>query len=828
MKECNGPYTKTTPELFQDYSFELSDFQKWAIYAITQNNDCLVCAPTGSGKTLPAEFAIKWAHKHNKKVIYTTPIKALSNEKFYSFQKKYPDISFGLLTGDNKFNPEADVLIMTTEILLNTLKQMKSIDTGLIEEKNTDLYFKMDVNNELGFVVFDEIHYINDKDRGKVWEQSIMFLPKHVAYIGLSATIKKPETLCKWSESEYGPNRKEMYLCVSNHRVVPLQHYGYLTLPDSNFDKMKVEDRDKFQMLANKPINLKNKNEPFDENMYHKISKAFKYLSNNKIYVKHNFVYNNILKYLYRQNLLPALTFIFSRKQCYVWAKSVSISLFEEGSKIPSIIKKKATQILISKLDNWKEYTELKEFTEIVRLLEKGIAVHHSGVTPVFREMIELLYGEGYIKLLIATETFAVGINMPTRSVIFTSLQKFDGHKFRFLMAHEYSQMAGRAGRRGIDTKGHIFHLLNIFDSKNAIPSASVYRNILSGVPQTIISKFDIDFQLILSQLFVGNNNFSEFVNTSMLRNEMLKEQKVIDEKIIKLKDRVSIIETNQFLYRVPKNLLEEYHNLLTKYEFTTKKKVKKKMHVQINNMEMETKNLKDDYQKYLKNMEVYNELEKIEKKKENIESYVDAEVNLLFSILQDNEFIDENKELTMKGKIAANINEIHSLALADILIENGFDHLTPEELVSVLSIFTSIRLSDEDKYISVEHINTNDTIKQTIKKIKNKLDKYYDVETRHQTSFTQQYDIHYDMAEFLYKWCFATNDVECKLIYQEAKKYNIYIGEFVKAILKINNICVELEKICLIQENIKLLNMISKVKEVTLKSIATNQSLYI
>ena len=218
----------------------------------------------------------------------------------------------------------------------------------------------------------------------------------------------------------------------------------------------------------------------------------------------------------------------------------------------------------------------------------------------------------------------------------------------------------------------------------------------------------------------------------------------------------------------------------------------------------------------------------KIEKKKENIESYVDAEVKLLFSILQDNEFIDENKELTMKGKIAANINEIHSLALSDILVENGFDHLTPEELVSVLSIFTSIRLSDEDKYISVEHINTNDTIKQTIKKIKRKLDKYYDIETRHQTSFTQQYEIHYDMAEFLYKWCFATNDVECKLIYQEAKKYNIYVGEFVKAILKINNICVELEKICLIQENIKLLNMISKVKEATLKSIATNQSLYI
>ena len=218
------------------------------------------------------------------------------------------------------------------------------------------------------------------------------------------------------------------------------------------------------------------------------------------------------------------------------------------------------------------------------------------------------------IKLLIATETFAVGINMPTRSVIFTSLQKFDGSKFRYLMPHEYSQMAGRAGRRGIDTKGHIFHLLNIFNSKNAVPPSSVYRNILSGVPQTIISKFDIDFQLILSQLFVGNNNFSEFVNTSMLRNEMLKEKEAVDKNIQKLKDRIGVLETNQYLYRVPKSLLDEYHDLLTKYEFTTKK-AKKKMHVQINNMEMGTKNLKEDYQKYLKNIEVYNELEKDRKK---------------------------------------------------------------------------------------------------------------------------------------------------------------------------------------------------------------------
>ena len=429
--EFNSEDNDLYQKIFDYWDFPLSNFQKWAIYSIHKMHDTMVCAPTGSGKTLPAEFAIRHFRKQNKKVIYTTPIKALSNEKFYDLSKKFPNISFGLLTGDNKFNPEADVVIMTTEILLNTLKK-KSIQVGADEDSSlTDLKlsldFNMDMENELGCIIYDEIHYINDRDRGTIWEQSIMFQPKHVCYIGLSATIDKPQKICNWSESESGANRHEINLCETTHRNVPLEHYSFMSIPESYLKKMSNENNSMFKSLINKPVLLKAQNKPFEEKNYDKIRKALKYINNNKININYIFVFNQMIEYLFENKLLPALTFIFSRKQCYAWANRVHKSLFEEGCNIPSIIEKKATKILINKLSNWKEYVELPEFKNIINLLKKGIAVHHSGVTPVFREMIELLYGDGYIKLLIATETFAVGINMGIKSVVFTGLQKFDG-----------------------------------------------------------------------------------------------------------------------------------------------------------------------------------------------------------------------------------------------------------------------------------------------------------------------------------------------------------------------------------------------------------------
>ena len=224
VKICDKPYDENEEsskyiQYFEEFPFSLSDFQKYAIQGIVEQQHVLVTAHTGSGKTLPAEFAIKYFTRQGKKVIYTSPIKALSNQKFYEFSKAFPNISFGILTGDIKFNPEADVLIMTTEILQNTLY----LQNYKNEKSNELLMFEMDMENDLGCVIFDEIHYINDKDRGKVWEETIMMLPQQIQMVMLSATIDKPEKFAKWCEEQ--KKTKNVYLASTNHRVVPLHHH---------------------------------------------------------------------------------------------------------------------------------------------------------------------------------------------------------------------------------------------------------------------------------------------------------------------------------------------------------------------------------------------------------------------------------------------------------------------------------------------------------------------------------------------------------------------------------------------------------------------------
>ena len=830
MKFCDGTFTVIEPstlEHFNQFPFELSNFQKWAIYSITQKNDTMVCAPTGSGKTLPAEFAIKYFTDLGKRVIYTSPIKALSNEKFYNFQKKFPNVTFGLLTGDNKFNPDAQVIIATTEILLNTLQKQKCIENSVLEKDKLSLDFDMDVSKEVGIVVFDEIHYINDPDRGHVWEKSIMFLPKNVPYLGLSATINKPEKLCEWNENQvFGAKRSEMYLCISNFRNVPLSHYSFLTMPQSQLNAIKGSHKDLFEKMTNKPVLLKEQDKPFMERNYYNMQKLLKYNYENKIQPNNTFVFNKMVEYLNTNNLLPALTFIFSRKQCYIWASKIQRSLFDENSTIPSTIEQTAKKILISKLTNWREYTQLPEFQNIMKLLKKGIAVHHSGVTPVFREMIELLYNDGLIRLLIATETFAIGINMGIRSVVFTGLTKFDGRGFRFLHSHEYGQAAGRAGRRGKDTKGYIFHLNNLFDLRDNNPSFDEYNKMLSCTPQTLTSKLSIDFNLMISLLYTGNNEFEAFMKNSMLSNEVGQQGLALEKQISITEEKYKQKEKGFEFIKTPKCNLVRYYELKEKIKFANKKKKKQ---FQKEMMEISgDKTFQKDYNYFTEYLGMFNELKKLKNHKENTKNYFNQEISLYLDILKKENYINDDLTLTNKGKMSANIHEIHSQAMSDIIDSGSLDMLTPQEIVAVMSVFTPIRLSDEDKYNNVDYINCNSNIIDTVKKVKKSLDYWYDIETKYQTSFSQEYDIQYDMCEFMFQWCLAETEEQCIKIYNNAKQFNIYIGEFVKAILKIKNMCKELEQVCQIKENTGLLNKLSKIPELILKSIVTNQSLYL
>lgn len=294
---------------FETFPFELSDFQKYSIKALVDGQHALITAHTGSGKTLPAEFALEYFHKKGKKCIYTSPIKALSNQKFHEFTKKFPHIDFGILTGDIKYNPNADVLIMTTEILRNTLLH-KKVD----ESNNQILDFDMDFEKDLACVVFDEIHYINDEDRGKIWEESIMLMPEHVQLLMLSATIDNPEKFASWIESTKN-NVKEVFLAVTNHRVVPLEHYCYISIPQGPLKMIKDKEfRQSLEKIMRAPLIIKNKEKKFYDDNYKQIKKYIDYSHKNNMRISPAFVLNNLLTYLRDNNMLPAICFIFSRK----------------------------------------------------------------------------------------------------------------------------------------------------------------------------------------------------------------------------------------------------------------------------------------------------------------------------------------------------------------------------------------------------------------------------------------------------------------------------------------------------------------------------------
>ena len=466
-------------DIFEWWSFELSDWQKWSLKYLIDGKNVVIKAPTGSGKTLPAEFSIKYFTKKGQKAIYCSPIKALTNEKYYTFKEKYPHISFGIITGDNTDNPEGDVLFMTTECYTNTLYKMKMIKENFAFP-HMSLDFDMNIEEELGILILDEIHWISDKHRGHVWEEAIMETPETVQILGLSATVSRIEKLTKLLSSS---NKRETEVCGCNNRIVPLYHYSYMTYPESAEQKFNKSEKDYMGEMREKLIPLKKEKELYNKN-YIKIGKFLKKLYLKKIRVDKFYVINQLMKQLKKDDGFPATCFVYSRKGCSQYANKVTVPLYDNEttpSIIPNIIEKECKSILIKKLSNWKEYVVLPEYQNIVRNLKKGIAHHHGGVLQPFREMIEQLFLKGYIKIVFATSSLGVGIDMPCKTTIFTSLQKFDGSKFSYLEPHEVTQGAGRAGRRGRDTKGICIHLNNLFDALDANPTGVEYEHLLSG-----------------------------------------------------------------------------------------------------------------------------------------------------------------------------------------------------------------------------------------------------------------------------------------------------------------------------------------------------------
>ena len=846
VKICSQSYPKSSEEkyqkYFQMYPFPLSSFQKFALEAIVEGNHILVTAHTGSGKTLPAEFAIEYFVKtHKKKVIYTSPIKALSNQKFYEFTKKFPDISFGILTGDIKTNPEADVLIMTTEILQNTLYKKRTVvqnagATEGVSSYSTD--FQMDFDTELACVVFDEVHYINDPDRGKVWEETIMLLPAHIQMVMLSATIDAPHKFAAWCEGRGGVGennecpKKEVYLTTTYERVVPLTHYSYITTNQSIFKIVKdKEAQEEIKAVTNKLFTIQSAKGEFNETHYFRMKKTLDLFENKSVRINRSHVINNVLRHCVENEMLPALCFVFSRKMLEVCAKEVTTNLLEFDSKVPYTVARECEQI-IRRLPNYKEYLELPEYLFMVSLLEKGVAIHHAGVMPVLREMVELLYAKGYIKVLFATETFAVGINMPTKTVIFTDVNKFDGSAPRILYSHEYTQMAGRAGRRGIDTVGNVIHLNNIFrnvDSTN-------YKQMMKGTPQTLTSKFKVSFSLLLNMIEIGETDFEKERGTTMLFIKRSMAQQDIDAKLgtvytnmsaVDAKIHTTMDKVNQYS-RTPYPIIEEYLTLLEKRPFSVNKG-RKDIDRKLAKIRDEYKFVENDKEKVKNIQTTIKEQRALKEEYTAIEKSMSTNVNIVLDILREEGFItaDQPSSLTSKGSIATCLREIHCLPFANFISSGRIAELTTEQLIALFSCFTNVTVSDQLK--AVTPYSNDKSFMEFMLDFSKEYQRYEDLEVRRGIQTGMDYSIHYDLMNYVDKWCVTSSAEECKQFLQMlAQEKEIFLGEFVKALLKINNISTEMERVAEMRGDMEFLKKLKEIPVLTMKYVVTNQSLYV
>jgi len=862
-------------EHFEKFKYPLHIFQKYAIEGIIEGHHVLVTAPTGSGKSLPAEFSVEYFASINKKVIYCSPIKSLSNQKFYDFTQKYPHVSVGIITGDIRCNPDATVIIMTTEILLNKLYQLKS---GSKIGTNS---FEMDIENELGCVIFDEIHMINDPDRGHVWENSIMMLPRHIQMVGLSATLDNPEKFASWLETRGSTSTsdsvnnnisqdKVVYLTKKFNRAVPLTHYSFITA--TNGINKHVKDKAlqaEIKRLTDSTFVIQDAQGNFNELNYRNMDKMLKLFDANDVRIKRQHVLNKVSEFMVEKEMLPAICYVFSRKQLEVCAHEITANLLEFDSKIPYTIDYECEQI-IRKLPNYKEYLQLPEYLDMVTLLRKGVAMHHSGLMPVLKEIVEILFSKGYIKLLFATESVAIGLNLPVKTCVFTDIYKHDGSMMRVLQAHEYIQAAGRAGRLGLDTVGHVIHLNNLFRDTSAL----AYKTMMNGKPQTLTSKFKISYNLLLNLIDIGDTNLVGFAKKSMVIDDLNKEICHIMSEIGKCSQEVDRLKICIENMRTPKDVVDQYNKLQNNKENYANKKRKE--------MEKEIQKIKDEY-KYIDQdlitlqqfSQKNGKLDELIRQHKGLLNYLDNDVNKVLHVLTrdgflqsntDNEVINEvtndigldlgldleseselkletgsdidlsinkNKlepkefQLTPKGKMATQLREVHCLVFARLLEDETITSLSVIQLIALFSCFTNISVQEGLQDFTPR---TDDTVlKDIITSICKLYSEYDDRETMLRINTGSDYTLHYDLLNYVEDWTECDCIEDCRnVLCRLSEEKEIFLGEFVKALLKINNISCEMELIAEQTGNMEFLSKLKQIPELTLKYVVTNQSLYV
>jgi superfamily II RNA helicase len=806
------------------YPFPLDIWQINAISAIHAGHNVLVTAKTGSGKTLVGEYQIAYSLKQGKRVFYTTPIKSLSNQKYNDLKHLFPHASVGILTGDIKSNPEADIVVMTTEILRNLLFKQATPTAAIGTAGQISL-------SNVGAVIFDEVHYINDADRGHVWEETLILLPPEIQLILLSATIDSPEEFAGWlGEAKQRP----ITLLKTTHRIVPLIHGIFdPTQKELPLRALKIGDEAPYdgavytQWLKERTTRAKSADDWSAKVGAAKAVGESVAGSKDKVKIQ-SFTHtlNQCVQELQTRDLMPALFFVMSRKECERYATQVS------GSLISSTDTSSIRHIMSFHLHPYEETLKhLPQYHQLTALLERGIGFHHSGVLPILKEIVELLFGRGLIKVLFCTETFAVGLNMPARTVVFLDMKKpvGDGGGFRPFRADEYIQMAGRAGRRGKDTRGIVIYL----PSRQPVEPDEL-RSVFSGKLQPLQSRLQFHYDFVLKAVFTTQTRavtplWETLINSSFW-NAQRHASAAATETELAAKDAV-----RHLAVLTPDQITEFERRDKLQYDVKTLGNAAKRKSAQ----ELEQWNARHTTiawrtaaTQYTTYKHLTDECMKLRSQLNELTSYdFTSRLTPILEALEEWGALESSTvpgsapALSRFGILATEVNEANPLLIARLYESQIIKDAPADQIVAILAS-TIVDRESLDK--TVHPYELPPLIPNQVKHVLVKMDEWGQCGTR--------IDTKYGIESHEYFWSLSTMWVQIaydwivhkKSAAEIASAYDLYEGNLMKGIHKLSAIVNEWISMATFLADVDMLEKMKNVPELILRDIAVPESLYL
>jgi superfamily II RNA helicase len=793
----------TMPATFAaEFKFPLDPFQQHAVAAISRDENVLVTAKTGSGKTLVGEAQIAHSLAKGRRVFYTTPIKSLSNQKFHDLKGMFPD-RVGIMTGDIKFKPDADIVIMTTEILRNLLFKRNSATRTLGITADLSL-------DNLDAVVFDECHYINDRDRGAVWEETMILLPREVSLVLLSATIDRPELFAEWLGAL---KQKPIHLISTQYRIVPLQHAVYrgeelLTVMDNK----EVFDGGVYKAWTLSRVAQQKGAADHKAAVANRRRGGYEDAAVARTDRVKSFIHqlNELIGRLNAKTLLPALFFVFSRKDCERYAAKVEHTLLDSSDTAA------VKHIIDFHLHRYgDDLLRLQQYVTLRALLEKGIAFHHSGLLPVLKEIVEVLFGRGYVKVLFATETFAVGINMPTKTVVFTGYRKYDDAKegMRILNTDEYIQMAGRAGRRGKDDKGLVLYLPD-----REPEEMEDVRRMMTGAKATFQSRMTFHYDFLLKTFQSGNLRWIDLMRQSYWFRRHEQAVNAWRLELDGLRGRLAAVQISG----AEREALQEAED------------IRLRLAQSVNAARRTAQQAWEAWDRvhtgprwYALQKEIWPWVKRLEGEIATVEKDIEAaatpetDVQPSLAAMTAMGLLDASGALTALGTAATEINEGHAILMSKLYMSGAATEMSAEEILATLACFLG-----EGSTAPPDTLRVPKRVIETLYAVDGIAKECCAAERRVGAPAPPSntfWDLSTTWIEPMWRWISEEESVA-----QLCADYGVFEGNFMRALLKMANILEEWRSVATLATDTAMLEKLLGLEKRLLRGVAVCDSLYL